>query len=129
MTSDQITTALTMALAVVALFYLLTKTLIAVLVYVEGYRCREVVDRSDPVVRAQADAYSANAERAMRNYLSDLAEKNPGQNLQGEKRMAAERLGQKTARFEARLIAEQCAARRQFRIGLYSVAASLFSRP
>lgn len=71
------------------------------------------VDRNDPTIRAQADAYSANAERARRNYLADTAEKSsPYANLQGEARMSAEQMGRDTGAFEAELVAREQVARR-----------------
>lgn len=71
------------------------------------------VNRDDPAVRAQADAYAANAERARRNYLADLAEKSgPLANLQGDERVTAEQLGQSTGAFEAQLMAREMTARR-----------------
>lgn len=72
------------------------------------------IDRNDPVIRAQADAYAANEERARRNYLADLAERSsPLANLQGETRMSAERVGQRTGDFEAQLMGRELDARRQ----------------
>lgn len=72
------------------------------------------IDGTDPNIRQQADAYSANAQRASRNYLSDLAEKaGPYANLRGEQRLQAERLGQATGSFEAQLIGNELMARRQ----------------
>lgn len=71
-------------------------------------------DPNDPVIRGQADAYSANTERSKRNYLADLAESaGPYANLRGETRMANERAGQANAGFEADLIGREQAARRQ----------------
>ena len=71
------------------------------------------VDRNDPIIRAQADAYAANQERARRNYPDDVAEKSgPYANLQGEQRMAAERYGQSTGAFEAQLLGNELSARR-----------------
>jgi hypothetical protein len=62
-------------------------------------------DRNDPAVKAQADAYSANAERARRDYLADLAESDgPNANLRSEQRMTAEQVGQDSGRFEAELV-------------------------
>ncbi len=71
--------------------------------------------RNDPTIRAQADAYAANEGRASRNYIADLAEKSAGApvNLQGEQRMAAERLGQRTGAFESELLGRETDARRQ----------------
>lgn len=72
------------------------------------------VNRNDPVIRAQADAYSANVERNRRNYLSDVAERSgPLSNLRGEQRMAAEKAGQATGGFEADLMGRELTARRQ----------------
>jgi hypothetical protein len=71
------------------------------------------IDRNNPVIRAQADAYSANEERSRRNYLADLAEESgPLANLQGEARLAAERVGQRTGAFEAELLSRELTARR-----------------
>lgn len=71
------------------------------------------VDRNDPMVRQQADAYSANAERQSRGYLADLAERaGPTANLLGEQRLAHERVGQATGTFEAGLIGKELQARR-----------------
>lgn len=70
-------------------------------------------DRNDPNVRAQADAFSANTERARRNYLSDTAERSgPFANLQGERRMAAERSGIASGAFEAQLVGREIQAKR-----------------
>lgn len=72
------------------------------------------VSAQDPALRAQADAYSANEQRASRNYLADVAEKSgPNANLRGEQRMAAERTGQRTGAFEADLVGREISARRQ----------------
>ena len=72
------------------------------------------VDRNDPIIRAQADAYAANEERSKRNYLADLAEKaGPLANIQGETRLANERTGQATGAFEAQLMGQELKARRE----------------
>ena len=72
------------------------------------------ITRNDPTIRAQADAYGANEERAKRNYLSDTAEQaGPYANLQGERRMASERQGQRTGSFEAELMGRELTSRRQ----------------
>ncbi len=72
------------------------------------------INRNDPIIRGQADAYSANEERSKRNYLGDIAESS-GQyaNLRGEQRMANERVGQRTGAFEANLHAGELQAKRQ----------------
>ena len=72
------------------------------------------IDRNNPIIRAQADAFSANEERSRRNYLSDLAEKSgPNANLRNEARMSAEKVGQSTGGFEAELMGRELGARRQ----------------
>lgn len=71
------------------------------------------IDRNDPVIRAQADAFNANQQRASRDYLSDLAEKSgPYANLRGEQRMQAEKTGQATGGFEAQLMGRELQSRR-----------------
>lgn len=71
------------------------------------------IDRNDPIIRAQADAYGANEERARRNYVSDIAERyGPLANIRGEERVAAERVGQRTGAFEAELLGRELGARR-----------------
>lgn len=71
------------------------------------------VDRNDPVIRQQSEAFSANQERARRNYISDVAEqRGPLANIQGERRMAAERAGIASGAFEAELVGREIAARR-----------------
>lgn len=71
------------------------------------------IDRNDPIIRAQADAYRANEDRSSRNYLSDLAESaGPLANLRGEQRMASERVGQRTGAFEAELLGRELTTRR-----------------
>jgi hypothetical protein len=70
--------------------------------------------RNDPVIRTQADAYAAQEERARRDYLADLAEREgPLANLRGETRMAAERMGQRVGSFEAELLGRELTARRE----------------
>lgn len=72
------------------------------------------IDRNDPIIRAQSDAFSANQDRARRNYLSDTAERQgPLANIQGERRMASERYGQATGTFEAELLGRELSARRE----------------
>lgn len=71
------------------------------------------VDRNDPVIRAQSDAFNANQERSRRNYLADLAERSgPLANLRGEQRMASERAGQASGSFEAELMGRELTSRR-----------------
>lgn len=71
-------------------------------------------DPNDPVIRSQVDAYNATQQRASRNYLADLAESSgPLANLQGEQRLAAERVGQSTSGFQADLAGRDLTAKRQ----------------
>lgn len=71
------------------------------------------IDRNNPVIRAQADAFSANEERSRRNYLADLAEKSgPNANLRNEARLTAEKVGQSTGSFEGELMGRELQARR-----------------
>jgi hypothetical protein len=71
------------------------------------------ITRHDPVLRAQVDPYAAQEERAMRNYLADVAERSgPYASLEGERRMAAERLGQRVGAFESEVIGRELVARR-----------------
>jgi hypothetical protein len=71
------------------------------------------IDRNDPIIRDQADAYSANLERSKRNDLADLAERSgPLANLRGETRLANERMGQAAGAFEAQLMGRELTARR-----------------
>ena len=72
------------------------------------------INGNDPIIRQQADAYSANEERARRNYIGDLAESaGPLANIRGEQRMAAEHMGQRTGAFEAQLVGKELTARRE----------------
>jgi hypothetical protein len=72
------------------------------------------VDRNDPSIRAQADAYSAQRDRQARNYISDAAERSgPYTNIDGTRRMVAEHAGQASGAFEAGLLGKELAARRQ----------------
>lgn len=72
------------------------------------------VNRNDPNIRAQVDPVVAQQERASRNYVDDIAEKSgPLANIQGERRLAAERGGQAAGALEAEVIAREQDARRQ----------------
>jgi len=77
----------------------------------------------DPIIRRQADAFSAQQTRASRDWLADMAEKGgPYMNLTGESRLAAERAGQNSAGFESELIGREQDYRRdsvQKDLGLY----------
>jgi hypothetical protein len=71
------------------------------------------VDRNNPQVRQQSDAYSANMQRSRREYLNDQAEAiGPVGNIAGEERLSAERLGQATGAFEAELMGREVQAKR-----------------
>ena len=71
------------------------------------------VDRNDPAVRAQADAYAANEERVRRDTVSDGAEAGgPLANNAGTARMAAERSAQRTGTFEAELVGRELKSKR-----------------
>lgn len=71
------------------------------------------IDRTDPTVRAQADAYAANEQRASRSALADMAEKaGPYANMTSERRLAGERVGQRTGAYEAELMGREVQARR-----------------
>jgi hypothetical protein len=86
------------------------------------------VSRTDPAIRAQADAYSAQEERASRNYLADVAEKDgPFANMRGETRMASERMGQRVGAFEAELMGRELQARRDEIAQALQLSASLLS--
>lgn len=70
-------------------------------------RGQAALDPNSPVIRRASDAYSANEQRAGRDYLSDLAERSgPYANLQGEERLVNERIGQRTGNFEAQLVVD-----------------------
>ncbi len=71
------------------------------------------INASDPIIKGQVDAFSAQGERARRNYLSDIAERSgPYANVRGEQRMTAEKLGQGTSAFQAELLGRELGARR-----------------
>jgi len=71
------------------------------------------VSPNDPVIKAQTEAFTANTDRATRNYLADRAEQaGPYANLAGEQRMATERGGQAAGGFTAELMGRELTARR-----------------
>lgn len=71
------------------------------------------VDKNDPIVRQQADAFSANQQRAGREHLADMAEASgPTANLLGEERLTSERVGQSTGEFEAQLVGRELQSKR-----------------
>jgi hypothetical protein len=61
------------------------------------------VDANDPTLRAQIDPAVAQMTRSSRSYLDNLAEKGGGlANLQGEQRLASERVGQGRVRWKGK---------------------------
>jgi hypothetical protein len=73
------------------------------------------IDPNDPVIKQQTDAYSAQAQRARRDYLADTAEGSSPYATgaqRGEERMTAEKLGQDVGGFEAQLVGRELTARR-----------------
>lgn len=72
------------------------------------------IDPHDPIIQNQANAYNAMQQRASRNYLADVAEKQGANaNISAERRSAAERVGQASSAFEAQLMGRELDARRQ----------------
>jgi hypothetical protein len=72
------------------------------------------IDPNSPIIKNQTDAYAAQQERTSRNYLSSVAEKQGANaNIGAERRGAAEQVGQSTSAFEAQLMGQELAARRQ----------------
>lgn len=72
------------------------------------------VSPDDPVIKAQTDAYRAEATRGARDYISAAAEKG-GQNanMDAASRSAYEKAGQATAGFQGQAMVNELAARRQ----------------
>ena len=71
------------------------------------------INPESPMIRQQVDPYTAQVERARRNYLADVAEQSgPLANIQGERRVASERAGQASGLFESQLIGRELQARR-----------------
>jgi hypothetical protein len=72
------------------------------------------IGRNDPIIAAQSNAFSAQQQRAMRDYLMETAERQgPNANMNMERRMAAENVGQATGAFEAQLMGRELEARRR----------------
>ena|SRR5688572_8707399 len=66
----------------------------------------QAIDRNSAVVRQQVDPGVAQLDRARRNYISDQAERaGPLGNIEGDRRMAAERFGQGASALESEVIA------------------------
>ncbi len=72
------------------------------------------IDANDPIIKGQTDAFRNEQTRAQRDYLSDTAEAaGPLANIQGERRMAAEKVGQGVSSFQAELLGRELSARRE----------------
>lgn len=68
----------------------------------------------DPVIANQVNAFGAAQTRASRDYIDDLAEsRGPITNLQGEKRLMAEKNAQGLGSYQAQLMQHEVDARRQ----------------
>ena len=71
------------------------------------------IDPNDSVIKSQVEAYAAQQERARRDYISDMAEREgPLANLRGERRMASEGLGHTVGGLRAELMGRELTARR-----------------
>lgn len=72
------------------------------------------VNPSDPIIKGQTDAFNAQQQRDSKNYLSTVAEKQGANaNISAETRIAGEQVGQNTSAFEAQLMGQELATRRQ----------------
>ena len=68
----------------------------------------------DPIIRAQSEAFANSQSRAQNSYLADAAERGgPFENMNSERRLAAEKVGMATSQFEAELMGRELMARRQ----------------
>lgn len=77
-------------------------------------RAGQTLDPNNPVIRAQADAFSADQTRASREAIQQLAEAaGPNANISGQVRLINERAGQASGSFEANLMAQELEAQRQ----------------
>lgn len=73
------------------------------------------VDRTNPVIRNQADAYSAQEERARRIGLTEAAEKGSPYatgHQAGLERLSAAQMGQRVGDYEAQLVGQEIKAKR-----------------
>jgi hypothetical protein len=67
----------------------------------------------DPIIKAQTDAYAAQGQRELRNYLSSAAEKaGPMANLEAVTRSGNENLAQAEAGFTGQVLQQELVARR-----------------
>lgn len=73
------------------------------------------IDRNDPNIRQQSDAFAAGVERQKRDAISDMAERSgplASGALRGQERMTRERAGQAIGSFEAELVGKELQNRR-----------------
>lgn len=72
------------------------------------------VNANDPNIRQQTDAYRNEETRNLRNYLTTAAERGgPTANQEAIRRSANEKVGQNVSGFQAQIIGQEIAARRQ----------------
>mgnify|MGYP003676499740 CR=1 FL=1 len=71
------------------------------------------IDASDPIISGQVDAYRNEGTRSRNDYLDTIAERGGAlANIQGERRMTQERLGQGVGGFQAQLLSRELQSRR-----------------
>jgi hypothetical protein len=86
------------------------------------------VNPDDPIISRQTSAFSAQQQRAQRDYESRLAESaGPNTNIGAERRFGAERTGQNTSAFQATLMGNELAARRNQIVGALQGAQGLLT--
>lgn len=72
------------------------------------------IDPNDPIIKNQVNAYTANATRAYRNNINELAEQGgPNANLGAQERQGAEAVAQGAGGMQAQLMQSELTARRQ----------------
>lgn len=72
------------------------------------------VDPNDPIIANQVNAYRAEQDRGVKNYLSSAAEKGgPNNNMDAAARSANEKAGQATSGMQAQLMQNELNSRRQ----------------
>ena len=72
------------------------------------------VNPNDPTIKGSVDAYRSEQQNQLNNYLSNLAEQmGPNTNIGAQRAMGAETMAQNTAGFQANLMAQELASRRQ----------------
>ena len=71
------------------------------------------INRKDPIIANQVNAFDAAQQRSSNDYLRQLAERGGPQNNMGmETRMAAENRGQNLGNFQSQLMQQELTARR-----------------